>query len=360
MIFCGDIALPFVRAVKLNSFPDSILNQKWIGNLEGSLLKCNGNKKKESLLKAHLVFNDYDAIKDLCERIPFVAFNIANNHILDAASVQTTINYLEALNISFVGAGRDKLEAKKPLVISECSSEYIIVSFGWEAVNCIVATKRSEGVNPYSPSYVLCQIDELKCKYPDKKIICLFHWNYELEKFPQPMDREIAKRLIDKGVFAVIGCHAHRIQPIEFYKGRPIVYGMGNFCFPQSVYVNGKLKFPDFTLDEYAIELNNEKIIVHKFKYDRHNNTLTYNGMIDCGDIEKNEFNNLTSQEYVRWFRHNRYQKKMLPIFVYPCSKLSNICKLKFVVIRNKITKLLFKNKRIFNTVKTLVSKIYG
>lgn len=50
-----------------------------------------------------------------------------------------------------------------------------------------------------------------------------------MELYPQPFDRELSKVLIDLGVYAVLGCHAHRVQQIEFYKGRPIVYGLGNF-----------------------------------------------------------------------------------------------------------------------------------
>lgn len=53
-------------------------------------------------------------------------------------------------------------------------------------------------------------------KFKKEYVICFFHWNYELEKYPQPFDRQLAMDLIDMGVAAVIGCHAHRTQPIEF------------------------------------------------------------------------------------------------------------------------------------------------
>ena len=62
-----------------------------------------------------------------------------------------------------------------------------------------------------------------------RRIIAFMHWNTELELYPQPLDRELSHALIDLGVFAVIGCHAHRVQGYEIYKGHPIVYGLGNF-----------------------------------------------------------------------------------------------------------------------------------
>ena len=41
----------------------------------------------------------------------------------------------------------------------------------------------------------------------------------------------LAHRLIDAGASAVIGAHPHVTQPIETYRGRPIVYSLGNFVF---------------------------------------------------------------------------------------------------------------------------------
>ena len=38
MIFCGDIALPFVGSIDYSSIPLSIREKTWFGNLEGSLL----------------------------------------------------------------------------------------------------------------------------------------------------------------------------------------------------------------------------------------------------------------------------------------------------------------------------------
>lgn len=55
------------------------------------------------------------------------------------------------------------------------------------------------------------------------------HWSYELEAEPQPFERELAQKLIDMGVFCVMGCHPHRVGGIEFHKGSPIVYSLGNW-----------------------------------------------------------------------------------------------------------------------------------
>lgn len=36
---------------------------------------------------------------------------------------------------------------------------------------------------------------------------------------------------IDQGYDLVLGCHPHVLQGIECYKGKYIVYSMGNFCY---------------------------------------------------------------------------------------------------------------------------------
>ena len=239
MIIIGDIALPYKSIITLKKLPVEIKEKLWIGNLEGSLIKDG-----KSRLNGNIVFNDFDAVKTLRETIPFQAFSIANNHIVDAAGIETTLNNLDLIGVKHVGAGRNSEVASRCLNLTDNDGkEYSILSFGWDCIKCIYATKNNGGVNPYIRSHVFESVK--KCKdNGTKHIICFFHWNYELELYPSPYDRKLSMQLIDMGVDVVIGCHAHRVQPIEFYKGKPIVYGLGNFLFCQGYYFGGKLCFP--------------------------------------------------------------------------------------------------------------------
>lgn len=40
-----------------------------------------------------------------------------------------------------------------------------------------------------------------------------------------------AHNAIDAGADLVVGCHPHCLQPSETYKGKTIVYSLGNFCY---------------------------------------------------------------------------------------------------------------------------------
>ena len=62
-------------------------------------------------------------------------------------------------------------------------------------------------------------------------VICAFHWGAELDYYPNANQQKLAKIAIDGGADLVVGHHSHRINPIEEYKGKYIVYSLANFAF---------------------------------------------------------------------------------------------------------------------------------
>ncbi|HPF87518.1 MAG TPA: CapA family protein [Candidatus Limiplasma sp.] len=62
-------------------------------------------------------------------------------------------------------------------------------------------------------------------------VICAFHWGDELDYYPNDKQQKMAKIAIDGGADLVVGHHSHRINPIEIYNGKYIVYSLGNFVF---------------------------------------------------------------------------------------------------------------------------------
>ena len=62
-------------------------------------------------------------------------------------------------------------------------------------------------------------------------IIVSFHWGQEKENIPNNVQVELAHTAIDNGADLVLGHHPHVLQGIEEYKGKNIVYSLGNFCF---------------------------------------------------------------------------------------------------------------------------------
>lgn len=346
MIFAGDVALPFTGAIDYNNIPERLKKEKWIVNLEGSLVK-DDYIADNNLLRYHKVFNSFEAIKELQSNINIQIYNIANNHLLDAADVGMTLDNINDLGKISVGAGNNLVEASKAIVLKDGDTNYSILSFGWDCINCIYAKSDMQGVNPYRKAHVINRVrQELENGY---QVICFFHWDYELEKYPQPYDRRFAMDLIDLGVCAVIGCHAHRVQQIELYKGKPIVYGLGNFLFRSGAYCKGALKFPSFTRREWAFEIVSGHYFLHTFDYNSATNELCYLQSLEVAQSFENEqkplYQGMTDEQYYTFFKKNRVQKKGLPIFSANEQEWIYNIKSKSIKLRGRMIQLLLRLK---------------
>ena len=57
------------------------------------------------------------------------------------------------------------------------------------------------------------------------------HWGTEYSYELEDIQLQTSKDYIDAGADVIIGAHPHVLQGIEYYKGKPIVYSLGNFWF---------------------------------------------------------------------------------------------------------------------------------
>lgn len=323
MIFVGDIALPKENSIKYKLpffFEETII----IANLEGALVKDS-----EKYLKTSKIVNEFKPIEKLNKKYK-IHFSINNNHILDNNNFNESRENFEKLNLSVFGAGENIDVASKPLILKD--ENKIILNFGWEIVECKLATKKDAGVNPLIRKYILNEFVKYQSLYPEFKIFVLFHWDYELEAFPMPNQRALSFELIDFGCDLIVGAHPHRVQGYEYYKNKPIVYSLGNFLFAQNVYRSGTLKFPNFCNLELAFEFcedGNHKC--HFFDYDKNNKILNYLKSEKLRDSEimndLSSFNKVPIDKYDRWFKKNRYHRKIIPIYKVNDSQFMTMCK---------------------------------
>jgi len=75
-------------------------------------------------------------------------------------------------------------------------------------------------------------IRDLK-KDSNQRVLIFPHWGVEYARIHSPQQEKLAKRWIDAGADIVVGAHPHVIQDMEVYRGKPIVYSMGNLVFDQ-------------------------------------------------------------------------------------------------------------------------------
>lgn len=64
-------------------------------------------------------------------------------------------------------------------------------------------------------------------------VIAFPHMGQEYQAVADDVRRGLYRKMIDNGADAVIGNHPHWVQPTEAYRGKLIVYSLGNFIFDQ-------------------------------------------------------------------------------------------------------------------------------
>ncbi|MCX7710749.1 MAG: CapA family protein [Clostridia bacterium] len=179
------------------------------------------------------------------EGIKYAGFNIvnlANNHILDYydKGLYDTLELLDKNGIVYAGAGKNLNEARKPARIERKNLKIGMLSYtdmsevlykGNPPIR-FIADKSKAGVAPRNTGYIKEDVDKLR-KEADLVIVSL-HWGKEESFDVLPEQIELAHTLMDQGVDIILGHHPHQFQGIEIYKGKPIIYSMGNFLFDQN------------------------------------------------------------------------------------------------------------------------------
>jgi poly-gamma-glutamate synthesis protein (capsule biosynthesis protein) len=345
MIFLGDVAYPGNFRIT-DEYSIELFKEKTIVlNLEGPIVDKTYNYRNDQIL-----FNSNDVFEQF-EFAGILVANLANNHILDLGSegLEETIKYLKANEIIFVGTGKDKKTAAEAKNTILEDTQVSFLSFGWSVIQCETANLERPGVNPLEAQHVISSVTQEKKKNPDSKLVVMFHWNYELEKYPQPTHRELAKKLIDLGVDLIVGHHPHIVNGIEIYRGKPIVYSLGNWFIPHNYFWAGKLSYPEVSNIQLAFEWNidKNKYVNHWFKFDPNKNQINY---LESKNLEEDNrikkltpFSGMNKDTYEKWFRKNRIKKKGLPIYKWNDSRSTIRLKNEWVMLRDRLIQLLLK-----------------
>lgn len=176
-------------------------------NLETPLTNATKKANKE------FRFKGLPAFVDILKLGSVEGVNVANNHSYDylKQGYNDTISYLKSAKIGIFGLGNKFTAVIKGIPI--CVLGYN----GWSdssaakaAIKKDIQGMRNAGV----------QI-----------IIVNFHWGIERTNYPNAVQKDLGRFTIDAGADLVVGEHPHVIQGIEKYKGKYIVYSLGNFCF---------------------------------------------------------------------------------------------------------------------------------
>ena len=162
--------------------------------------------------------------------------DLANNHCYDFGkqAFLDTLDTLKDAGIEYMGAGRNIEEASLPVyyIIEGKKIAYVAATRAEKYILTPEATATDPGVlRCYDPAAFIEVIKE--AKQNADIVIANVHWGTEDSHWLEDVQPETAYQYIDAGADLIVGSHAHCLQGIEYYKGVPIVYNLGNFWFSE-------------------------------------------------------------------------------------------------------------------------------
>lgn len=168
--------------------------------------------------------------------------SLSNNHILDyyEKGLFDTMELLDQNEIKHAGAGKNIEEARTPAIIEKNGLKIALFAYtsmaeltyaGKPYQNYAAGPEKSGLVQN---RYETIREDILKIRDEVDLVAVSLHWGVEDSFKVKPEQTELAHRLIDDGADIILGHHPHQFQGIELYKGKPILYSMGNILFDQN------------------------------------------------------------------------------------------------------------------------------
>lgn len=161
--------------------------------------------------------------------------SLANNHVYDYGedALLDTMDTLAQYGIPYAGAGRNLKEAGK-IVYFKAGETVVSYVSATQVERSYVFTKeasaQSAGVfRTFQPDAFLEVVK--KAKETSDFVAVYVHWGTEGTNQFEKDQQLLGHQYIDAGADLVIGDHPHCLQGIEYYKGVPIFYSLGNYWF---------------------------------------------------------------------------------------------------------------------------------
>lgn len=161
------------------------------------------------------------------------AVSVANNHVGDFGREAFTemLGHLDASGIPRVGGGRNLAEAHRPLIIEKHGLRIALLAYDEFFPRSFEAGPDRPGSAWSDDEQVADDIRHARAEHRADLVIPFMHWGSEGEPVSNARQRQLARLMIDAGADAVVGAHPHVVQDAEVYRGKPIVYSLGNFVF---------------------------------------------------------------------------------------------------------------------------------
>lgn len=185
--------------------------------------------------RSYPIFNAPAELADAIAATGWDVCSTASNHSADQGftGVVQTLDVLDAAGVGHRGMARSPEEAVAPRLhdVAGVAVGLLSATYG---LNGLPAPGGHEwAVQRIDVPVLLQRAGELRAAGADVVVVSL-HWGAEYQHAPTAFQRTVAEQLLSDGrVDAIIGHHAHVVQPVQWIAGRPVVYGLGNFLSGQ-------------------------------------------------------------------------------------------------------------------------------
>jgi poly-gamma-glutamate synthesis protein (capsule biosynthesis protein) len=197
-------------------------------NLEGPISDQHGEVVKPG---QPLVFTGPPEAAPALARAGFTVVSTANNHAWDYGepALRETLARLDAAGVRHAGTGEDREASRKPAIVT---------IDGFRVAILAVTDIWNDGAlarHPAEPMVARADLEELSAAVRALRegggadaIVVSHHGGEEYRDTPLPRTVAMLRAAIDAGADAVLGHHPHVIQGVEWYRGKPIFYSLGN------------------------------------------------------------------------------------------------------------------------------------
>lgn len=161
---------------------------------------------------------------------------LANNHSGDFGieAMVESVGNVEDAGLVAVGVGRDEEEAYRPRIVEASGLRVAVLGFGGVVP---VPEWHARGDRPgQATGYDAERMAQAvaAARREADLVVATVHWGREGADEPRREDVAKARAMVEAGVDAVFGHHAHRLQPVELVDGVPVFWGLGNFVWPRT------------------------------------------------------------------------------------------------------------------------------
>ena len=224
----GDILSPVRYTMKITTPADLATTSNEVSFLEPCTYP----------LKNPMVFCSPVRFFKILSESGFDVIELTGNHNNDFSSRYNmeSIGMLERAGMRYFGGGRNKQDAEQVRYIAVKDATVAFIGFNEPGPETAFAAENRAGAARLSLETFVRSIREAAGKADI--IIVTVQWGNEDGPIPREIQTRYFHLAADLGATIMVSSSAHRPMGLEFYRGRFISYGLGNFLFDQMQSLN--------------------------------------------------------------------------------------------------------------------------